>query len=209
MTAQISHMVHMAPLSCLMTRIWYIQCNGIQDGATWLPHGSDVDHPAAPGHHPPPIWHPMVPRWGTWLQYGSHLVLNMHIWFTSPIWLSYSACTMAPMWHLQLPYGACISHMVHTAPIEHTWLPYRAHSSHVAITWHMQLPYGAMCLPHGAIYLQYGTHSSHPAHSASIWPLYVTFCPQMMPSSSQMPYLLPYGVCAPIQHTWLQYGVIH
>jgi hypothetical protein len=52
-----------------------------------------------------------------------------------------------------------------------------------------------MQLPYGAIYLQYGTHSSHQAQSASIWPPYVAFFLQMMPSSSQMLYLLPYGVC--------------
>jgi hypothetical protein len=86
---------------------------------TWLPCGSS-SFPRTPStSHVAPYG----PHMGcTWLQYGSHLVLKVRIWFTSPIWLSYSACSshmvhVAPVWHMKLPYGACSSHMVHMAPI--------------------------------------------------------------------------------------------
>jgi hypothetical protein len=173
MTTQSSHMVHTAPLSCLMTPIWYIQCNGIQHGATWLPCGSSSCPRAPSTSHVAPYGPHMGHIAPIWLTFGSqdaHLVHISQMALIQCMQLPYGACGSyvayaAPIWRMQLPHGAngshiashvehttpmwpshgtcsfhmvpCASHMVpstsnmaHTAPTQHTQLPYGPHMSH-------------------------------------------------------------------------------
>jgi hypothetical protein len=106
MTIQSSHMVHMASLLCLMAPIWYIERTGIQHGATWRPHGSDV---SPYGEHAP-----------IWLTLGSRCTVHT----------SHTALIQC----MQLPYGACGSYVAYAAPIWCTQLPYSTHGSHIEHT---------------------------------------------------------------------------
>jgi hypothetical protein len=95
-------------------------------------------------------WHHRDPTQLMWLPHsscgcgtiGSHLPYSSHTLHAAPI-----RC-------MRLPCGTCSCHMVHAAPVQCTLLPCSTHDSQLAITCHMRLPYGAICLPHGAIYLQ-------------------------------------------------------
>jgi hypothetical protein len=144
MTTQGSRMVHTAPLSCLMTPMWYIQCTVTQ-------HGAICSQTA-------PIWIILVPQ-GTmhlpcgtiWFPYGEHGSNMAHIWFSSCTFglhlpsgshtlhegLPYSACGShraytAPIWCLRLSHGAQCSHMAHMAPVMCTWLSHGPQMAHTA-----------------------------------------------------------------------------
>jgi hypothetical protein len=157
MTTQSSHMVPTAPLSCLMTPIWYILCTEIQHGAETAPiwiirlHQGIIHLPCGT------IWFPygehgsnMAHSWFSRCTFGSHLPYGSH---TVHEGLPYSACgshghssrtvLAAPTWCTILPSGSAVSSNVHMALI---W-------PHLAI----QLPYDPIHLPHGAIWLPCGT----------------------------------------------------
>jgi hypothetical protein len=137
MTTSSSQMVDMAPLSCRMTPMWYIQCPGIPNWCHMAPRRLPYESSAC--LRAPSTSH--VAPYGSHGEHGSNMA---HIWFprcTFGLHLPSGSHTLpagshtvhvAPIRCLRLLQGAQCSHMAHMAPVMCIWLSHGPHLAHRA-----------------------------------------------------------------------------